>query len=782
MDEDDLTLIEKLKVAQKNIVVEPDENQSKSAMQQYQEMGYTNVIADYNDGKIIENPTNGDRVFVSPSYITSDDGIIAGIMEGISPSETNTARDQDKFIEDNPIASRAAAALQGIPLIGSYTDEAVGFFNEDAAEAMRYSAKAIEDRKPGQSMALQAGGALAATPAIIAATPAAVTGYVASGLTLLRQMGRAALAGTLFGTVEGAVSGYGRGEGDERIETAKSDALIGGGVGGVTAGVFPAGSAIISSAWSNIKGRSVKEISNKLGISIPSAKVIRVALENDDLPAAQAALDRAGSSSMLADAGPSTGGLLDVSVTSGGKSPRFVREAVESRAEKAGEDMTTVLDNLLGKPKGASTTQKGIRLETVVDRDKIYREAYSKPIDYSGSGGKNIQNFFNRIPSSAIKAANDLMKLEGKESLQILAEIAENGKVTFTRLPDVRQLDYITRALNQVGDQQNATGKLGGSTPVGRATKNLSRSIRNALRKEVPEYADALDKAADTIQRIEAVEAGYSILNSGTTRETVRDAITNLSPVQLKEARQGLRSAIDDTLAKVNAVASDANVEIREFQKLANNLRSRASREKISLLIGEKNASNLYKKLDQAVVTLELRATIARNSATQQRTAITGKVDDITGPNIIDKVLSGEPINAGKRIVQVISGNTPEAITLRKMGIYDEIAGVLVNLRGKEAKNALRLVRKAMDGDALTEQMAERIAKVLASPAAVAIYSVGTSPDVDDQVVPLIDKSENVSTDLVTEQTDAETSKSIQNILDNLDEKSIQKILDSQNQ
>ena len=61
-------------------------------------------------------------------------------MEGISPSETNTARDQDKFIEDNPIASRAAAALQGIPLIGSYTDEMVGLVSEDAAEAMRYSA------------------------------------------------------------------------------------------------------------------------------------------------------------------------------------------------------------------------------------------------------------------------------------------------------------------------------------------------------------------------------------------------------------------------------------------------------------------------------------------------------------------------------------------------------------------------------------------------------------------------------------------------------------------
>ena len=749
MDDDDLALIEALEAAQANIVVD-DEVPPATAMQQYQEMGFTNVVADYNDGQIIENPDTSERVFVSPGYITSDAGIIEGIMKGISPDKTQTARNQDAFIEENPIASRAAAALQGIPFVGPYTDEAVGLFSENAADAMRYSAKAIEDRKPGQSMALQTGGALAATPAILAASTfaplAAVTNYVARGATLLRQMGRAALAGTVFGALEGGVSGFGRGEGEGRFDTAKSDALMGGSVGGVTAGAFPAASTAISSAWANIKGRSVRDISNKLGISIPAAKVIRVALENDDLGAAQTALERAGSSSMLADAGPAVQGLLDVSVTSGGKSPRFVREAVEERAEKAGGDMTTVLDDVLGIPEGAATTQRNIRIETAADRNQVYGEAYSKPIDYSGSSGKSIQNFLTRIPSSAVKAANDLMKLEGNESLQILAEIAENGKVTFTRLPDVRQLDYITRALNQVADQQNATGKLGGTTPVGRATQNLSKSIRNALRKEVPEYGTALDTAAETIQRIEAVEAGYSILNSSTTREAVRDAVSGLSPVQLKEARQGLRSSIDDTLARVNAVASDANIEIREFQKLANNLRSRASREKMEILLGETDANSLYKKLDEAVVTLELRAAISRNSATQQRMAITGKVDDITAPSILDTVMSGEPLNAGKRIVQVISGNTPESRSLRQMGIYDEIAGVLVNLRGKEAQNALRLVRKAMDGDALTEQMAERIAKVLATPAAVATYSIGTS-DVDDVVVPLMDGTQTTSVD-----------------------------------
>ena len=700
---------------------------NKSALQQYADMGFTILVADYNDGKIMEDPDTSERVFVSPSYITSDPVVIENMIQGISPAETQTATMQDQFIEDNPIASRGATALQGIPLIGSYTDDAVGLFSEDAAEAMRYATKAMEDRKLGQALALQAGGALAATPAIIASTPAFVTNFVGSGVTLLKQMGRAALAGTLFGTVEGAVSGFGRGEGDERLDTAKSDALMGGGIGGVTAGAFPAAASIISSAWSNIKGRSVKDIANKLGISIPSAKVIRVALENDDLPAAQAALDRAGSSSMLADAGPSTAGLLDVSVTSGGKSPRFVREAVEERAEKAGGDMTDVLDDLLGMPEGVTTTQRNIRLETAADRTNLYGDAYSKAIDYSGSNGKSIQNFLKRVPSSAINAANALMKLEGNESLQILAEIAENGKVTFTRLPDVRQLDYITRGLRETADQQNATGKLGGTTAIGRATQNLSKSIRNALRKEVPEYGTALDKAADTIQRIEAVEVGSSVLNKNVTREEARDAISNLSPVQLKEAKIGLRSSIDDTLAKVNAVASDANIEIREFKKLTDNLRSRTSREKMEILLGKTDADFLYKELDEAVVTLELRAAIARNSATQQRTAITGKVDDITEPNFIDKLLMGEPLNAGKRIAQVISGNTPESRAIRKMGIYDEIAGVLVNLRGKEAQNALRLIKKAMDGDALTDQMADRIAKVLTTPAAIAIYSAGTS-------------------------------------------------------
>ena len=738
MDDNDLALIEALEAAQKNIVVE-DEVKPETALEQYQGMGFTNFVADYNDGQVIQNPTTGERVFVSPGYNTSDPSIVEGIMKGITPAETQTAVAQEEFVQENPFISGLASGVQDVPFIGSYTDEAIDLvFGKEAGDAARYANEAYKERRPKQAIAGAIAAGVVTSPAVIALAPEWALSYVASGASILRQMGRAALIGMPAGGIEGFLSGFGRGEDGERLETATVDGAIGTAAGGIFGGIFPAGTALVSAVWSNIKGRSVKEISNKLGISVNASKVIRTALENDDIDAAQAALERAGSSSMLADAGPGTQNLLDVTVTSGGTSPRLVRQAVDQRAEEAGDTMTSVLDDVLGAPQGLKTTQSGIRVETAPQRSSTYKSAYSKPIDYSAPRGLRILDRLKRVPQSAINAANKLMILEGNASSQILATVSDNGTAVFKTLPDVRQLDYITRALNQVAEQQNATGKLGGTTPEGVATGKLSQIIRNILKKEVPEYADALKVSEESIRRVQAVETGYSILDGKTTRETVADSLKKMNPTELQEARQGLRSSIDDTLAKVKAVASDANIEIREFKKLADNLRSRASREKMRLLIGDEATDALYKKLDEAVVTLELRATISRNSKTQVRDSITGKVEEITAPGPLATLLSGEPIYATKKLVQVITGTTDEARALRKMGIYDEIAGVLISLRGKEAQNALRLIRGAVDGDVVTTQQAEKIAKILTSSAGMASYSAVTS-NVDDAVVPIMD-------------------------------------------
>jgi hypothetical protein len=698
-----------------------------SAAQQYQEMGFTNFIAQYNDGQILENPQTGERVFTSPGYNTTDPEIISNMMQGTSPAETGSARIQKQIIEQYPVASRAATALQGVPFLGSYTEEAVGMVSPQAGQAMGQAVEAVRAQRPGQAAALEIGGALAATPALIAAAPTALAPFVAGATSLGGKMLRGAGLGAGAGTLEGAVSGYGRGEGEGRLAEAGTGAALGGGLGFTIGGALPGASAAIRAGWENIKGRSVGQIAQTLGISTDAAKVVRTALENDDLVAATVALDRAGSSSMLADAGPATQRLLDVSVTSGGAAPKVAGEAVTARAEQAGARMTTVLDDLLGAPEGIATAQRGIRQGTQEARNQAYRVAYAQPINYSRGRGRYLETLLKRVPQSAINRANELMGLEGVKSAQILAQVAENGAVSFKTLPDVRQLDYITRAMGDVAEQQNALGKLGGTTQLGRATANLQRDIRKVLKAEVPQYGAALDVAADAISRTRAVEAGADILKTGTTREAVADALKGASRAERDAAKAGLRSAIDDTLARVNAVASDPNIEIREFQKLANNLRSRSMKDKMSILLGKTETDRLYKELDENVVSLELRAAIARNSATQQRQAIQGAVEGITAPSALSTLMAGEPINATKKVVQIVTGTTPEARTLRQMGIYDEIATTLVSLRGNQAKQALRLVERAMAGDALNQTQARVIAKALTTPAAMATYGFGTA-------------------------------------------------------
>ena len=698
-----------------------------SAAQQYQEMGFTNFIAQYNDGQILENPQTGERVFTSPGYNTTDPEIISNMMQGTSPAETGSARIQEQIIEQYPVASRAATALQGVPFLGSYTDETVGMFNPQAGEAMRQSVEAVRAQRPGQAAALEIGGALAATPALIAAAPTTLAPFVAGATSLGGKMLRGAIVGAEAGALEGTVSGYGRGEGEGRFAEAVTGAALGGGLGFTIGGALPGASAAIRAGWENIKGRSVGLIAKTLGISTDAAKVVRTALENDDLVAATVALERAGSSSMLADAGPATQRLLDVSVTSGGAAPKVAGEAVTARAEQAGARMTTVLDDLLGAPEGIATAQRGIRQGTQEARNRAYRVAYAQPINYSRGRGRYLETLLKRVPQSAINRANELMGLEGVKSAQILAQVAKNGAVSFKTLPDVRQLDYITRAMGDVAEQQNALGKLGGTTQLGRATANLQRDIRKVLKAEVPQYGAALDVAADAISRTRAVEAGADILKAGTTREAVADALKGASKAERDAAKAGLRSAIDDTLARVNAVASDPNIEIREFQKLANNLRSRSMKDKMSILLGKTETDRLYKELDENVVSLELRAAIARNSATQQRQAIQGAVEGITAPGALSTLMAGEPINATKKVVQIVTGTTPEARTLRQMGIYDEIATTLVSLRGNQAKQALRLVERAMAGDALNQTQARVIARALTTPAAMATYGFGTA-------------------------------------------------------
>jgi hypothetical protein len=711
---------------------QPSEQQGGQSVQPQPQVLYNTP----GGGRIYSMP-DGSRAFASPGYSTTDPAEINRLIEGATPEQLVRSSISEQIIRERPVASRVATAAQGIPFVGSYTDELAAAISPEAVDRTRRAVEAVREERPGQAVGLEIAGAVAALPAIIAATPTAIPAYVAGATSLAGKAYRAGTVAAPGGVIEGGISGFGRGEGESRTEEAKTGAQFGLLAAPISAAMPVAGAGIeqVVLAFQALRGRGTTEIARRLGISNDAAKVVKTALQNDDFAAAQLALQRAGSTSMLADAGPATQQLLDVSIASGGRAPRVAGEALEGRLIESGERMTQVLDNVLGSPEGTNALRSAIREETALPRQATYRAAYAQPIDYSGRRGRHLENLMRRVPQSAISQANNLMRIEGFQSQQILADIAEDGSVTFTRLPDVRQLDYITRALGDVASAQNAQGVLGGTTQLGRATENLSRDIRRTLRNEVPEYGVALDTAADAISRSKAVGLGESIFAPSTTREVLRDGLRGASKAEREAAKAGFRSAFDERLANVRAVASDPNTDIREFQQVANQLRSRAMRDNMETLLGAADANRLYKELDEQVVALELRAAVARNSGTARRQAIQGQVQDLTTPGILETFFSGEPLNAAKAVVAAITGNTTEARALRQIGIYDEIAQVLVTQRGPQAQNALRLVERAMAGDALNQVQAGMIARAITRPAAMAAYTA-TRPEAEPRSEP----------------------------------------------
>lgn len=681
------------------------------------------VVATTNDGGRVVRTAKG-LTFTSPAYSTNDQAAIAKIMEGATPASQSTASFDRGTISQAPVASRAAKAIQGVPFVGEYADEAAGLmFGARAKEGIRATQEAMQRERPKESLGLQVGGGVLGS---IPLASAAIASGVGKGLTVGQKAITGVGLGVVGGGVEGAVSGYGAGNDESRGKSALKRGLIGAGIGGVVGGAAPLVGEGLAYIFKQAKGTDIKAISRSFGISPDAAKVVKNAIENDDFQAAAAAIDRAGGKAMLADAGPAAQNLLDTAVQTGGKSARIAREAVDGRAAASGREMQAALDATLGAPQGQKGLTTAIREGSADARSAAYEAAYAAPIDYSGSRGLMLEGLLKRAPASAVNRANELMRLEGAQSKQILADIADNGAVTFKQMPDVRQIDYLTRALNDVADAANGQGKLGGTTDLGRAYGNLSRSVRNTLKGLVPEYGQALDTAADAISQRKAVDLGYDLLKPGTRREAISEAMTGASKAEITATKQGIRSYIDDTLANVKAAVTDPNLEIREFRKLAGDLRSRASREKLSAVLGPTEARALYDTLDENLTALELRATIAANSKTAARQSTNQMVKDVTAPGPIATLMSGKPLDATRRVIQLMTGQTPEMVALRQQGIMDEIAGALTSIRGNDARVALAIVQRAIAGQPVTEMQARLISRALGSAAATGGYQIGT--------------------------------------------------------
>ncbi|WP_181164430.1 hypothetical protein [Amaricoccus solimangrovi] len=681
-----------------------------------------------------------------------------------SPSDANaqalagiqSSADQN-LIGQEPVMARAAKFVQGFPFVGEYLDEAVGAIGgEDRKQHVRDVQAAMDREHPVQSAGLRLGGGLVgAAAAIPAALPAAGGVATALGGGTGALMAAGGIAGAVGGAVEGAVSGYGAGEGDTRGETAMRGGAVGGALGGALGAAGPllakGGAALIE----RLKGTDVKGIAEILGISDDAAKAVKAGLASENPQAAIRRLARGGEDAMLVEAGPATQAMGKAVAASGGDATRIMQTAIDRRMAQGASDVRSALDQAfpattLPRPKA--------------DLQALYDTAYRTPIDYTTGAGQKIEALMSRVPGSYLRKAWGLIEMDpdipDDIKKQILAKISRvpvddaapvaaraggnpgnlpavvgnrgnlpgpyggtpdnlpgawggpafREETTLSELPSTIELDYITRALNDVAKKGDGKGALGGNTNEGRIFGKLAGRIRAAVREANPEYAKALDAAGTEIGIKEAGDFGAMVLRPSTRWQDVEEALHGAPRIERETMKQSVRQSIDDALGNVRRIMSQPGTENGEAIKAVKDLSSRAAREKLALILGKTEADHLAARLDAASTAFELGANLSRNSDTAVRQSVQESIKDSTAPGAVGTLLQGRPLEAVKRLAQLMTGQTPEAQAARQSAVFRDLARALTQVKGQRARIAIDGIDKLLQGQPVKSAEAAKIA------------------------------------------------------------------------
>ena len=584
---------------------------------------------------------------------------------------------------------------------------------EQALEAERGQQEQFREENPLAATGAEAAGALATA----VATPLGMLGAPVRGAGLAANAVRAGGAGAGMG----AVYGYGTGEGGA-VERAQS-AIAPAGIGGMVGAVAPA----VGAGIGRLTQRAMESRpAATAGLSRPSYRMLSDTLSYDTtMGGGVSRLRQAGPDAMVADAGRATADML-VGATGHSGGMQVALPAVQSRATQANVTVNHALDEALGSARGITSTTRGLRQGTAAARSDAYGAAYAQPINYASDVGREIESIVSRrVPRAAIDRANALIRAEGGSTPQILASVADDGSAVFRELPNVRQLDYVTRALNDVAAEADGQGALGGTTNLGRIYGNLSRELRGLMREAVPEYATALDTAAQPIAARNALQTGNRLLSRAITRDDAAEMLSGMSVAERGYVAQGVRAQIDETLANVRRTLTDSNVDARQAVQAVKDLSSDASRDKLRLLLGDEAAGSLFREIDQATIALDLRAAVAQNTKATVKQQFDDTIQAVTQEGPINALRRGEPVNVHRTAWQAVTGASPAGqarVTERMAG---ELAEALTGPRGQDAIDLVSDILMSGQRSAAVSEEARQLAQMLLMPLRFPAVPVG---------------------------------------------------------
>ena len=663
--------------------------------------------------------------YSSPDYSTTNQDDVkrmlreSGADDFKQPTDQAMSQQRQDIINQSPAFAKGVKATEGTFGIGSYVDEAAQAISPEFGSKVRAASNAMEIEKPIESIALQTiGTVVSSLPLGVAATltkwgPTAAVAGITRGQKIIRGL----FGGTVAGGTEGAVYGFGEGEGSfaNRASSARSGAMF----GAAPAAVLGASMPVFGDIIKRVLETDVKLVASTFGISIEAARVVKQAFSGGgNIDDAIANIRAAGNDGMLADAGDAADALIDAAAASGPTATQATQKVVGDRAEAASATISQTMDETLGAaPTGARTASEEISQRTAPARTKAYGEAYSKPIDYASDQGRAIEEVLSRIsPKSmrqAIEEANADMLADGIKNKQIMATIADDGSISFSEMPNVQQLDYIKRSLgNMANDLKDpVTGALP-STAI--RFGKLAGQLKKAIGDAVPEYNVAVKVGGDKIAEDEALDLGMKLLNPKTTREQVARQMVNASDAEKQAAKLGVRNHIDDTLANVKSSIATPDTDVKEAMKILADLSSRANLAKLRLIIGSKGVEKMQKELEVVRRALTLRSAVAKNSATAQRQAIQTTSKAILNEGPWQMIKQGKPLESIKESVKLLTGSNASGQAMRESAMYTDVIKALTEKRGKYAVIALKIMDDAIKKQInLSDKNAEFITRVL---------------------------------------------------------------------
>lgn len=531
------------------------------------------------------------------------------------------------------------------------------------------------------------------------------------------------LQSVLGGAGTGAVMGgaYGFGSADEDRGQA---ALTGAGIGGVVGAAAPYVADAASAGYQSVANALARRTAaQQAGVSPEAMGILRQVVDPDLAAYGQQGVASAGNEAMMLDLGPNTQMAADYLMRKPGEGAAIIGEALGDRAARDANVLQDTLNLYLGDPQGVATMRRNISTSTEPQRQAAYDAAYSAPIDYSSDAGRALESLLTRVDQADLTAANNLMRAEGFQSNQIMAQIDDAGNVVFTRQPDVRQIDYLTRALNDRAAANAGLGAMGGQTNQGRIYGNLSSDIRAAMRDAVPEYGTALETAADPIRRSQATQLGYDMLNPNFTRDQAQTQISNMTAPEREAVALGIRSRIDDAVSNVGrAVTTGRGDEVSQALRAMQDLTKPSVRTKVALAIGDEDAALLFEEVDRIFQSFQREALRRTGSQTAGRLFMDeafSPVSNPTGP--LSALGRGQPLNAGQRGIQALTGMTDESLTARGQQAGSQVARALIS-QGPEMQNTLQTLARFNANYGQNQNVARALAQRLGQGAAALPY------------------------------------------------------------